>query len=157
MNLSSKDILDSRDVDTEIDDLADTLRSALRGLTDEELHEIDVDSLDADELVDQWEAGLERGNQLCTDAEPDAEDLVLLTEFRRDVQCDSSEWESGIALINESYFTDYAQELASDIGAVDLNASWPLNHIDWDAAADSLRDDYVEADLDGVTFWFRPG
>lgn len=60
-----------------------------------------------------------------------------------------------LTLIRESYFKDYAQELAEDIGAVDRNASWPNNCIDWDMAARDLRMDYTSIEIGGVTYYFR--
>lgn len=33
---------------------------------------------------------------------------------------------------------EYAEELASDIGAVNRDAKWPNNHIDWEAAGEEL-------------------
>jgi hypothetical protein len=41
---------------------------------------------------------------------------------------------------------DFAQEIAEQIGAVDSNATWPNNCIDWEQAAGELMYDYSEAD-----------
>ena len=60
-----------------------------------------------------------------------------------------------LTLIRESHFKDYAQELAEDIGAVNPNASWPNNCIDWGMAAHDLRMDYTSTDIGGVTYYFR--
>lgn len=60
-----------------------------------------------------------------------------------------------ITLIADSYFEQYAQELADDIGAVDSKASWPNDCIDWAKAARELQVDYTTVDYDGVTYWFR--
>lgn len=72
------------------------------------------------------------------------------------------DWEYGEALIRDSYFEDYARELArelagelaGDIGAIDPSG-WPLTYIDWEAAADALKQDYTEIDFDGVSYWIR--
>lgn len=61
----------------------------------------------------------------------------------------------GEALIRESHFTEYAQQLAEDIGAVDSNATWPMRCIDWKQAADELREDYTETEIDGTTYLYR--
>jgi hypothetical protein len=58
-------------------------------------------------------------------------------------------------LIHEDYFTEYAQELAEDIGAIDPSASWPLTCIDWDAAADALKYDYTTVRFDGDDYLIR--
>lgn len=66
-----------------------------------------------------------------------------------------SDWKYGATLIRESYFTDYAQQLAEDIGAVNADATWPNNCIDWDQAARELEQDYTQVDFDGVTYLVR--
>lgn len=46
---------------------------------------------------------------------------------------------------------EFAEQLAEDIGAVDRNATWPNNHIDWEAAArDLFCGDYYM--IDGHVF-----
>ena len=60
-----------------------------------------------------------------------------------------------IALIRDSYFKTYAQDLAEDIGAIDRNARWPNTCIDWDKAARELQTDYSTVELDGTTYWYR--
>jgi hypothetical protein len=58
-------------------------------------------------------------------------------------------------LINESYFETYAEQFADDIGAIDAKATWPLNHIDWKAAAEDLLQDYTSLDFGGTTYYGR--
>lgn len=60
-----------------------------------------------------------------------------------------------VTFINESYFEDYAQELATDCDMIKRDARWPNNHIDWTAAAKELKQDYSEYELDGVTYLAR--
>lgn len=60
-----------------------------------------------------------------------------------------------VTLVRDSYFKDYAQELADDIGAIPAGASWPCTCIDWDQAARELRMDYSSVEFDGVTYWTR--
>jgi hypothetical protein len=64
-------------------------------------------------------------------------------------------WEYSASLIRDDYFRTYAQELAEDIGAIDPDAGWPLGHIDWDAAADALRMDYMTVTYLGVEYQVR--
>ena len=58
-------------------------------------------------------------------------------------------------MIREDKFIDYAQEFADDIGAIDIHASWPLNHIDWEAAAEELKQDYQEVEFGDETYLIR--
>lgn len=67
----------------------------------------------------------------------------------------SPDWQYGETLILDSYFRDYAEQLADDIGAISGTEQWPLRHIDWEAAARELQQDYISVDFDGVTYWIR--
>lgn len=83
--------------------------------------------------------------------------LVKLAEQGADY---SEDWQYGATLIRDSYFKDYAQELADDIGYRDAladrdNVPWPFTCIDWAQAARELQQDYTSVDFDGVTYWVR--
>lgn len=58
-------------------------------------------------------------------------------------------------LIAESYFQEYAQELAWDSGMVDTSARWPMKCIDWEQAARELQMDYSSIEIRGFTYWYR--
>lgn len=58
-------------------------------------------------------------------------------------------------LIRDSHFKDYAQELAEDIGAINSDAKWPNNCIDWEKAANELRVDYSEQEVEGISYLYR--
>ena len=60
-----------------------------------------------------------------------------------------------VTLIRDSYFTQYAQELAEDIGAVKSDAQWPHTYIDWEHAAGELQYDYTAVDIGDLTYWTR--
>lgn len=60
-----------------------------------------------------------------------------------------------VTLIRDSYFEDYARDLAEDIGAIDRKSQWPYTCIDWEAAAHELQQDYSSVEWDGVTYWYR--
>lgn len=57
-------------------------------------------------------------------------------------------------LIHDSYFETYAEEYASDIGAIVPNAVWPNTCIDWKQAAKELQQDFSSAEFDGQTYWY---
>ena len=86
-------------------------------------------------------------------AEWEEEELMTLTELKENV--DSEEWDDGIGFIADSYFEQYAREFASDIGAIDDDARWPATYIDWERAADALKDDYSSVEVYGTTYWYR--
>ena len=60
-----------------------------------------------------------------------------------------------LTLIRDSYFRNYAQELAEDCGLISSNACWPNTCIDWNQAARELQYDYTACEIDGVTYWYR--
>jgi antirestriction protein len=85
----------------------------------------------------------------------ETDELAALEALAKDAESYSDDWEYGATLIRDSYFKEYAMELADDIGAIDKDASWPCNCIDWDQAARELRMDYTAVEFDGVTYWVR--
>jgi hypothetical protein len=86
--------------------------------------------------------------------EDEAKELISLRALAE--ECEGyGDWRHGDALIRESYFTEYAQQLAEDIGAIPDDAKWPCDCIDWDKAAQELQQDYTSAEFDGVTYYIR--
>lgn len=121
----SADVLDSRDVIERIEEL-EGMEAAIEDL-------VAGSGLDDDER----------------------EELKDLREFAEEASGYAEDWLHGETIIADSYFTEYAQQLADDIGAIDWNASWPLTYIDWERATDALKQDYTEVTLRGVDFWIR--
>jgi hypothetical protein len=85
----------------------------------------------------------------------DNDELTALQALAAEGENYAADWPYGETLIRDSYFRDYAEQLAEDIGAINSDASWPNNCIDWDRAARELRMDYSAIDFDGVTYWIR--
>jgi hypothetical protein len=79
--------------------------------------------------------------------------LQALIEEARQVSGEAPEY--GAALIRDSYFIAYAQELAEDGGTISPPLEWPFMFIDWAAAAEHLKLDYCPVDFDGVTYWVQ--
>lgn len=134
---SSDDIIDSRDIIARIEWI------------EQELEE------DAERPV--WGAVGDDG-PLCMNGHERAHlelELAHLKALEKEAEPYCPDWRYGASLIRDSYFTDYAEQLADDIGAIDHNANWPVCHIDWDAAAASLQQDYTSVEFDGVTYWVR--
>lgn len=131
-----EDMLDSRDIIAAIDDFETEATFAFEEKfgEDAELPE-DYDPAD---YLDEDDADLYRA----------------LKALEEEAQY-SADWNSGATLINDSYFTTYAQDLAEDIGGINRETEWPATHIDWEAAARDLQMDYGAVDFDGVTFWIR--
>ncbi|WP_104183791.1 hypothetical protein [Mycobacterium avium] len=105
---------------------------------------------------------IERFEDLDASADPDdREDRDELEKLLGELRGygGNHQWEGDwypVTLIRDSYFETYAQELADDIiEPSPSKASWPFNHIDWEAAADELRIYYATVDYNGVTYWYR--
>jgi len=114
-----------------------------------------ADTIDSREVIERIE---ELG------ADPDAlddderEELADLEAFAEECEGYAPDWHHGETIIADSFFTQYAEQLADDLGLTPnaFNAAeWPFCHIDWDAAADALKQDYTEVTLRGVDFWIR--
>lgn len=82
-------------------------------------------------------------------------ELATLLALQDEADSYCSDWEHGMQLIRDSYFEDYARQLAEDIGAIDTDIGWPSNCIDWGQATSELQQDYTSVDFDGVTYWVR--
>lgn len=88
------------------------------------------------------------------------EELAMLEAFMDECEGNGGDeqWEGSwypVTAIRDSYFKDYAQEFAEDIGAIKTDVTWPNNCIDWDQAARELQMDYTSVEFDGVTYWVR--
>ena len=58
-----------------------------------------------------------------------------------------------VALIRETYFSDYAIELLNDAGDLEHIPAWV--EIDWEGTVENVRGDYSPIVIDGVTYWYR--
>lgn len=57
------------------------------------------------------------------------------------------------SLISDDHFETWAQEYATDIGAINEDFRWPANHIDWEAAAAQLQMDYSSVAIEDKIYW----
>ena len=143
------DMIDSRDVRNRIEELQDE-RNALVDALEEEKDAFIADDEDSENAVEAAQTALAEW-----DAGEEAEELKVLLALQEEAEGYAEDWHHGALLIRGSYFQTYAEELAEEIGAIDRNAKWPLSHIDWEAAAEALKQDYTSVDFDGVEYWVR--
>ena len=111
------------------------------------------DIIDSRDIIARIE-WLEDAAEAETIDDDETEELAALKALADEADC-SPDWPHGETLIRDSYFKEYAQDLADDIGAIDLNANWPACCIDWDEAAAMLQQDYMSVTFDGVEYWIR--
>lgn len=137
---NADDVIDSRDVIKRIEELEGAFEAA--GLDWKRLlpeaPDYDVQGLAEDAEAFDFALELSKLKALEDEASGYAED-----------------WRYGATLIAVSHFTDYAEQYADDIGAINADAAWPICHIDWTAAAADLKRDYTEVDFDGVAYLIR--
>lgn len=112
------------------------------------------DVIDSREVIKRIE-DLEDELQAEIIGDDDKDELAALQELQKEAEGYSEDWLHGSTLVRDSYFQEYAQELAEDCGMIKSNATWPNNCIDWEEAARQLKQDYTEVDFDGVTYWVR--
>lgn len=111
------------------------------------------DIIDSRSVIDRIEELIDIEGEELTDDE--REELVALTALAAEGEDYASDWAFGTTLIRDSYFTEYAEQLAEEVGAIDHNAEWPSMYIDWETAAQDLQQDYSLLDFDGVEYWVR--
>lgn len=136
---NGEDIIDSRDIIARI----------------EELELFHGDGCTAECTCTSDAVNNECEHEGCPD-EDEHQELDALKALADEAQGYSSDWSYGAALIRDSYFEEFAEDEAENIGAINPQAApWPLNHIDWEAAANELKHDYCRVDFDGVDYWIR--
>jgi len=135
---NSQDILDSRDVIARLDELESGREELSEALDDADgAGEVD----DARQALSEWD-------------EENAEELRALKALAAEGE-GSPDWMHGETLIRETYFKEYAQQLAEDCGMLENADTWPGRCIDWKQAAKELKQDYFSVDFDGVDYWVR--
>ena len=149
------DYIDSRDVISRIDELSDEIDELggheLRPTATRDVWEVREDSDGGWTIVDGHHASEGDAREAYT--EEQTTELEVLEALQDEAS--GGDWEHGATLIRETYFEEYARQLADDIGAIDANATWPANCIDWERAADELQQDYTSVDYDGEEYLIR--
>lgn len=136
------DLIDSRDIDERIDELRASLDGTPFGGED----------YDAATLKRVHEETPEEWRTVADWDDDDVRELVELLEFKEAAEPCTSEWKYGATFIRDSYFREYAEQLAEDIGAINSDAGWPNNCIDWEQAANDLLADYSTFTVGGCTY-----
>jgi len=132
---NSQEIIDSRDVIARIEELQADRDNCVSGAPD------GTETPDPEGWAENF---------------PDeAAELAALESLAEEASGYAADWQHGEALIRDSYFKEYAEQLAEDCGMIQAGATWPNNCIDWDEAARQLQQDYTEVDFDGVAYWIR--
>jgi hypothetical protein len=157
---NTDDIIDSRDVIARIEELEESISNS-------------GDCYHCGKLVTRTDEGEpwlnDAGSAVCPafekesphqdigpEDEAEAAELRALKALATEAEGYAADWHHGETLIRDSYFEEYARDLAEDIhGREALSGAWPFGCIDWQEAAEQLQQDYTSVDFGGVTFWIR--
>ena len=163
----SRNTLDTRDLykrQQELEDLKQAVESAQEALKEAEdasaEHSATADGTpDNKEAFDEEE---ERLGEAVSDAQMALDDAQAEygTEEQEELadldnlESEITDWRHGESMIPESEFEDYARELAEEIGGMD-DAKWPFTCIDWEKAADELKQAYTPVSYQGEDYFVR--
>lgn len=143
---NSEDIVDSRDIIERIEELEEMKSEYILN-----------ESAIPEEQSPSWEDLLD--TQTAAESKWDETDegieLKALLNVQEQAEGYAPDWKYGETLIRDSYFQDYAEELAEELGYIKKDVSWPYTCINWEQAARDLQQDYTSVDWDGVTYWIR--
>lgn len=136
---NSQDVIDSRDIISRIEEL-EAEQQELMGDWDQ------LSELTAPQEFLEWE-------------KENGEELDMLRKIAAQGE-GYGDWAYGESLIRESYFTDYIEELINDCYEMPKainSGEWPYRHMkmDYEAAAEEAKSDYMEIDFDGETYFMR--
>ena len=162
-------VIDSRDIIKRIDELTGDFQDLVDAI---ESAETDAERETAFADLATWLIG---HTEIATDLEAldgitfddvsdwaesaDAHELKALFALVDEADC-SPGWSYGGTLIHEDYFTEYIEELINDCYELpkEFNSGgWPWRHmaLDYEAAADEAKQDYIEVTFDGQTYYIR--
>jgi hypothetical protein len=164
---NSDDIIDSRDVIAQIENLEGELQSEYDSLFEDQQVVYDTWLHDKDTEIEgeppeppafeDWVAA--QKDDAAAAMHDEAEEYLALKNLAD--QCEGyGDWSHGETLINVTYFTKYVEDLIDDCYELPkelTSGEWPYRHItvDYEAAAEELKYDYVEVDFDGNSFLMR--
>lgn len=159
---SNQDIMDSRDVieayeelQAERDDLELQIENANDAIRDAQEAQAESES-DDETAVDEAIIDLKAAREALSDWDDEnGEELKTLRELCEEGESSADDWPHGVTLIRDSYFVQYAMDLADDLGLIDRKVGWPNSCIDWNQAARELKMDYTSLEFEGVTYYVR--
>lgn len=158
-SMFERDVLDSRDIIHRIDELTNILSATAEEADGEydELASEHKENHDDDSECDCEAVRYTREefvNLKMIDVSDETSELKALNDLAEEGSY-TSDWHHGTSLIADEYFEEYAKQFAEDVGYVKRDVNWPYTHINWEAAADELKQDYFSVEYEGTTYWIR--
>jgi hypothetical protein len=105
----------------------------------------DEDVIDSRDVIDAWEAN----------KDSDDPSILALGELIDECEDYVEDWKYGVSIIRDTYFRNYAMDLADELGLMPDGYVWPISCIDWDQAERELQMDYTSVNFGGVIYWVR--
>lgn len=139
--------IDTRDLLKRLNELQD-LKSNLEAAR-EEREQIGGETSSTQEQIDEADEAVQ-----AAEAEFSFDDEEELKELET-LESEISDFRYGETMIPEGDFTNYAMQLAEDIGAIPSDAQWPCTCIDWEQAAEELAQDYTTVTYQGEDYLVR--
>lgn len=164
-NWGSDNIIDSRDIIEQYEELEEELESLRSELSDCEsnltdfLKKIEEDNSgdNVDSELKEFQDEIDNASEALNGFDHD-EYKLLESIVEQGNGC--SDWSYGQSLIKDSYFEEHTQELIDDcydLPAEFSSGEWPYRHMSLDitGAAEELKQDYTEIEADGETYYIR--
>ncbi len=147
-----KKTINASDIEAEYSDLIEEYEDLCN--TRDEAYETMIQA-DENDDVDKLTERYNTAQRYVDDWKHDnLDDLMVLRTVLEEIRDYSNFNET---LISEDYFPKYAKEYAEDMGFINTRGfagiTWPLTCIDWDVAADELKEDFTEIDYHGHTYY----
>jgi hypothetical protein len=112
------------------------------------------DIIDSRDVIERIRELFDVYNSGDADDRDEAKDeLAALVALQEEAEPCCADWHFGTKIIRDSYFRDYAEQYADEIGAINTGSDWPLNCIDWEKAALNLQRLYTAVSFSGVRYW----
>jgi hypothetical protein len=153
---TSENVIDTRDVIARHVELEKTRADlvAAKVKADEARWQVHDQVADEDEAHDAYVEALEALENFDEEYGEELDNLRdLISDLHETISLSSIE--DGEALINYDYWEDYAREQARDIFGINETEQWPYNHINWEAAALELENDYATVEFGDSSFFVR--
>jgi len=162
MTLEHETYLDSRDVESRIEELeAERDEFLFTDPTEEALVEAANGGDEAasaaleDYRLEREDSAAFKLLQASWEDSESGLELNALVSLRGEVENNSSEWSHGLTLIREEVFVDHIREQEEeDNEALDSLEWWISQAIDWDKVAETLKGDYKSVKFQGETYYY---
>ena len=113
-----------------------------------------ADLVDAVDDADSPEVEATAKRELVEWDDEHGEAYKALEEFCNEAEKYCDDWHHGVQLILEEHWTEYAEQLTHDLGALSRDMpTWVV--IDWEATGENLKADYTAIEWGAYTYWVR--